>query len=313
MILNELSLVAGVTHKEQIKNQISIFLKVCQKLTREKDDNTFYYTEELLVKPLCEGYTIHDWLKDFTVIREEKSFFRSLINKGIMIKDIQFWESEMVIDINGKKVAAIGCLAAYEWDNYVVSLSSDVLWSDEYIYGEYRNIENDDYNESDVGIRNCSKEEHVDNLIMYQKQRDKLLISSGTELWNKREKLFPHLIFCESVKKQLEEARVTVQIQTVINRIQILENYFSTYEGVFDKEKVGYRCRYESESVQKDEHLRNMRKFRTPYGEESFFYWHISFPGNYPGRIHFFPDAEHNIGIIGYVGKHLPTSKYPTI
>ena len=313
MILNELSLVAGATHKEEIKNQISIFFKMCQKLTREKEDNTFYYTEELLVKSLCEGYTIHDWLKDPTVIREEKSFFRSLINKGIMIKDIQFLGSEMIIDIKGEKVAAIGCLAAYEWDNYVVSLLSDVLWLDEYIYGEYRNIENDDYNESGVEIRNCSKEEHVDNLIMYQKQRDKLLISSGTELWNKREELFPHLIFCESVKKQLEEARVTVQIQTVMNRIQILEDYFSTYEGEFDKEKVGYGCRYESESVQKDERLRNMRKFRTPYGEEPFFYWHISFPGNYPGRIHFLPDAEHNMGIIGYVGKHLPTSKYPTI
>ncbi len=313
MILNELSLVAGATLKEEIKNQISNFLKVCQKLTRKKEDKIFYYTEELLVKQLCEGYTIHDWLKDPTVIQAEKSFFRSLMNKGTMIKDNEFSESEIVIDINGEKVAAIGCLAAYEWDNYVVSLSSDVLWTDEYINGMYYNIENDEYNETDVEIRNCSKEEHVDNLMMYQKQKDKLLISSGTELWNKRRELFPHLIFCESVRKQLEQIKVKVQIQTVMNRIQILENYFSTYEGEFDKEKVGYRCRYESESVQKDEHLRNMRKFRTPYGEESFFYWHISFPGNYPGRIHFLPDAKHNIGIIGYVGKHLPTPKYTTI
>ena len=148
---------------------------------------------------------------------------------------------------------------------------------------------------------------------MFQRRKSKLLISSGTELWNKREELFPHLIFCESVKKQLEEARVSMQIQTVMNRIQILEDYFATYKGEFDKEKVGYGCRYESESVQKDERLRNMRKFKTPYGEDVFFYWHISFPGNYPGRIHFLPDAKHNMGVIGYVGKHLPTSKYSTI
>lgn len=313
MVLNELSLEMGEALKEEIKTQISIFLKVCHELVQKKEDKVFCYTENLLVRPLCEGYTIHDWLRDTTVIRKEKDFFRSLINRGTMINTSQFLESEMFIKVDGKQVGALGCLAAYEWDNYVVSLSSNVLWLDECIHGEYSSIENDEFNEYSVEIRNCSKEAHVDKLIIYQRQRNKLLISSGTELWNKREELFPHLIFCESVKKQLEEARVKMQIQAVMNRIQILEDFFSTYNGNFDKEKVGYGCRYESESVQKDERLRNMRKFKTPYGDDEFFYWHISFPGNYPGRIHFLPDAEHNIGIIGYVGKHLPTQRYQTI
>lgn len=313
MILNELSLATEGESKEEVKNRISEFLKVCQKLSREKRGNFFYYTEELLLKPLSEDYTLHDWLKDPVVMRREKDFFRSLINRGIMIKDDQFSYSELFVNVRSERKASIGCLAAYEWDNYVVSLLSDDLWENEYIYGEYCSIVNDTYYESEVGVQNCSKEEHVNKLMLYQRRRDKLLISSGAELWNKREELFPHLSFCESVKKQLEEARVTMQIQTVINRIQILEDYFSTYDGKFDKDKVGYGCRYESDSVQQDERLSNMRKFRTPYGEEVFFYWHISFPGNYPGRIHFLPDAEHKRGIIGYVGKHLPTSKYPTI
>lgn len=37
----------------------------------------------------------------------------------------------------------------------------------------------------------------------------------------KREQLYPHLIFCKEVKRQLEEARVSIQIQTIMKRIQI--------------------------------------------------------------------------------------------
>lgn len=310
MILNELSLAMKGTSEEKVKSQISTFLKVCHELIQKKEDKDFYYTKELLVDPLCENYTLHEWLKDSTVAKKERDFFRRLLNSGILLEHLQFLESEMLIRIDDKKVAAIGCLAAYEWDSYVVSLSSDVLWMNESITGEYNRIERDGGN---VDIPNCSIEEHVDKFIMCQRRRDRLLISSGNELWNKREELFPHLIFCEAVRKQLEEARVSLQIQAVMNRIQILEDYFSTYKGIFDKEKVGYGCRYESESVQTDERLRNMRKFLTPYGSEKYFYWHISFPGNYPGRIHFIPDPEHNIGIIGYIGKHLPTKNYQTI
>jgi len=313
MILNELSIVMGETTKQDVKNQISIFLQVCHKLIHKKEDELFYYTKELLVEPLCENYTVHDWLKDTTVERREKDFFRSLINRGKLLESTQFLQSEMIVRINNKDVATIGCLVAYEWDNYVVSFTSDILWMKEYIDGVYSNIEIDDCDNCDVKILNCSKEEQADRLIIHQKRKESLLISSGSELWDKRQKLFPHLIFCESVRKQLEEARVNLQIKAVINRIQILEDYFSTYEGVFDKDKVGHGCRYESDSVQSDERLKNMRKFVTPYGEEEYFYWHISFPGNYPGRIHFFPDPVHNIGIVGYIGKHLPTKKYQTI
>ena len=98
-----------------------------------------------------------------------------------------------------------------------------------------------------------------------------------------------------------------------MKRIQILEDYFAAYEGVFDKNEVGFGCRTESESVKKDKELNEYRKFVTPYGKEEYFYWHISFPGNYPGRIHFLPDPEHRVGIVGYIGKHLPTPKFSTI
>lgn len=127
-----------------------------------------------------------------------------------------------------------------------------------------------------------------------------------------RESIYPHLIFCDCVRKQLEESRNSLHIKTIMKRLQVLEDYFCDFNGKFDKDKLGFDCREESESVKKNKKLREMRVFKLPDDSEAFFSWHISFSGNFPGRIHFMPDAQKYVGIIGYVGKHLPTMNYPT-
>lgn len=76
---------------------------------------------------------------------------------------------------------------------------------------------------------------HVDQLITSERKRQPLIISSGPELWATREQLYPHLIFCDEMKGQLEEARVPIQFQTIMKRIHILEDFFATCEGEFDK------------------------------------------------------------------------------
>lgn len=156
-------------------------------------------------------------------------------------------------------------------------------------------------------------EEHLYSLVEKEKSRVRLVVSSGRELWEKREILYPHLRFCDDVQGQLEEARLALHIQMIMKRLQVLEDYFQKFDGRFDKNEVGYGCRGESETVEKNDELRRLRVFRTPYGKEEFFGWHISFAGNFPGRIHFIPDVEHRLGIVGYIGKHLPTGRFSTI
>ncbi len=311
MVFNEISLKQQVA-KSPLTEQFSGFLKVCQELKHRNKDNDFYYTDELMTEEIANEYTIHDWLKDRNVPQKDKQFFRSLIQRGHRIETGDFLESELIVELeNEGSISAKGALMAYEWDSYIVSLLSSELWEKEWMEGKYVSI-NDEEDEA-VKVRNCGILDHVDQLITSERERQSLIISSGAELWEKREQLYPHLIFCKEVKRQLEEARVSIQIQTIMKRIQILEDYFATYEGVFDKNEVGFGCRTESESVKKDKELNEYRKFVTPYGKEEYFYWHISFPGNYPGRIHFLPDPEHRVGIVGYIGKHLPTSKFSTI
>lgn len=310
MVFNEISL-KQQDSKLPITEQFSGFLKICQELKHRNKDNDFYYTDELMTVKIADEYTVYDWLNDQNVLQKDKQFFRTLIQRGHRIEMGDFLECELLVQLeNEVPVSAKGALMAFEWDSYVVSFLSSELWEREWMEGKYISIDNED---EVVKVRNCGILDHVDKIVANARRQHVLIISSGSELWEKREQLYPHLIFCESVKKQLEEARVSIQIQTIMKRIQILEDYFATYEGEFDKNKVGFGCRTESESVKKDNELNEQRKFVTPFGKEEYFYWHISFPGNYPGRIHFLPDPEHKVGIVGYIGKHLPTKRFATI
>jgi hypothetical protein len=256
------------------------------------------------------GYTIHGWLGNPKVPRKEKDLFRKMVNKGQLLEENHFLGSEFITEVSGgKSQNAIGCLAAYEWEGYVVSMRTDQLWEREEITGVYVSATDDD---KAAVVRNCCFTEHVDQLAAKEKQRAFRMVSSGRELWEKRESIYPHLIFCDCVRKQLEESRNSLHIKTIMKRLQVLEDYFCDFNGKFDKDKLGFDCREESESVKKNKKLREMRVFTLPDDSEAFFSWHISFSGNYPGRIHFMPDAQRYVGIIGYVGKHLPTMNYPT-
>ena len=76
--------------------------------------------------------------------------------------------------------------------------------------------------------------------------------------------------FCDCVQEQLREARIFLHIQMIMKRLQVLEDYFKDFDGKFDKNGVGYDCRGESETVEKNVDLRRLRVFRTPYGKKNF-------------------------------------------
>lgn len=311
MILNELSVVPVKNGQKEFNNIMSQFLNVCHKIATDKNDSDFYCTQDLFLQEFAPGYTIYGWLNNSNVPKKEKDLFRKMANKKQLLDKSYFLGSEFKVELtNGKNVSAIGCLVAYETEKYVVSMQTDPMWEHKEIKEIYISVEEDD---KKVIVRNCCLPEHVDCLVSEEKQKIFRMIFSGRELWEKRESIYPHLIFCACVKKQLEDARNPLHIKTIMKRLQILEDYFSDYDGKFEKDKLGFRCREESESVKSNDKLREMRTFELPDKRKEFFPWHISFSGDFPGRIHFLPEAKHCVGIIGYVGKHLPTKNFPTI
>lgn len=313
MILNELSL-KNINNENDMIKKMTDFLGLCKKLRNENNDNEFYYSEDIFYANWNKDiYTISDWLKSDKVSRREKQYFRTLINRSNIIIKNDFLENELfVVNDSGESLSFIGGLVSYELDSYIVSLLTEKIWENFIVTAKYVSIENED---EEVKIKNCSLDAHIEQITKIKRVQQGIIVSSGKELWEKREILYPHLIFCVEVKEQLKDIRIKAHIRNVMKRIQILEDYFSAFDGKFDKNKVGGDCRDESFSVKSNPELREYRKFKLPYkdGEAAYFYWHINFPGDYPGRIHFLPDVENKKGIIGYIGKHLPTKKFPTI
>lgn len=184
MILNELSIRGNSMTREEINRAVSQLLRVCQKLSHEQGDRDFYYTEELLTMELTSGYTIHDWLQDSGVSQKEKAFFRTIINRKQLIRGTDFPGSELIVETGGgEKVTAVGCLAAYESESFVVSMDTSVVWQDVEIAGTYVTLEQEDKR---VSVGNCCFEEQLALLSGREKARMKLLVSSGKELWEKR-------------------------------------------------------------------------------------------------------------------------------
>ena len=136
-------------------------------------------------------------------------------------------------------------------------------------------------------------------------------ITSGQDLWEKREKLYPNLIFCENVKDNLYQDSEKYHIMNVMTRLNRLQQYFSAYDGRYEPKKLGMNARTESDTVKKEPSLKNLRLFRKPDGSEEFFFNHIGFSGKYSGgRIYFLPDDANKKCFIGYIGRHLPTKKF---
>lgn len=80
MILNELSVVSVENGQEEFNAIMSRFLELCHKITTDKKDSDFYFTEKLFLEEFAPGYTIYGWLQN-SQVPKSKDLFRKMANK----------------------------------------------------------------------------------------------------------------------------------------------------------------------------------------------------------------------------------------
>ena len=152
-------------------------------------------------------------------------------------------------------------------------------------------------------IDNLSRAEHADPIYMRHLSRARLNVTLR-DFWDRRETLFPRLLFGPDVRQQIRNLRPELG-QTIINRLSELhvaaEKWVET-GGTMPR----WICKVtpESESVRKNRKLCEERRFRSCSGTSELFLWHARFGSN--GRIHLRFDPEKYEVEIGYIGRHLP-------
>lgn len=273
---------------------------------------------------LAPDYTIAQWRNDSQVDLESRRFFKSITCRAPYLADLsgtdvdrdQAFLSEFSCD--GEGTRGLG----YAWllDSLAVSFYSEKRWdrSSLTIQRKYLN-ESANMLEDEEVVRHASLKNHIQEHIGWIKERSRPEVRDGSELWKNRQELFPHLEFCESTRKAIQNLHLNEHVYKQFRiRLEELENY-STQFGMdaFDANKLPCKTTLESES-RLDEFQKQL-SILCPDGKTRQFNWHVRMtPG--PWRLYFYPLNGTGRMVIGYFGKNsehdfflrIYTKKHPT-
>jgi len=266
---------------------------------------------------LAENYPLAQWRNDNEVTKEEQTFWRTLTTKTPLSVDIVDPDIKNTIEnedyecsFEGKKVA--GLKTAYLLETLAISLNSESCWDSSVIELQLIQLENNELIEQNIAVQHASCKIHVIEQADWIKHRLQTNRLNGIQLSNCREELFPSLQFCDSANRQLRKLR------TGEERLEFVREALFEVEDCAQKWKNGSIKHFKLDSLEESRESQvtinkygEERTFVCPDGEKRLFDRHIKLRScNW--RIHYFLEEKTKIVIIGYIGHHLPTEKYPT-
>lgn len=165
-------------------------------------------------------------------------------------------------------------------------------------------------------LHHASRAEHIDHHKAWISDRLRMArvidlqgIESGRDLWRRREQMFTHLRFCDEVERQLDSIdRGSEVLQQILKRLYELEDYCLKWrDEPFDREQLPSKVTAESQATLNQYGAE--RSF-TYAGSIRLFSWHMRMTPN-AWRLYFEPEQHEHVCYIGYIGKHLPTVRFP--
>jgi len=307
MVLNELSLRTPADDISTARKWMSDLLGTINLAATHGVKKIIHVDRDLYNIVLASDYPIARWLNDSQIDKDTRRFFRTLTTKLSYIPDLPgFWYKEH---------QAKGLGFAFQYEHLALSLRSEKFWYPGRIELEVRYPELDDNNQivtERVEAIHASSSEHVLEHADWISKRIKTEIRGGSDLWDHREELFANLQFCESVEEQLKTLRVgNLLLHLVERKLFELEDFCGQWQSrgdIFDLQRVPGKGGPESQTTL-DKYGQH-RTFRCPDGEYRVFSFHVRITGDW--RLQYIPIEEKRQILIGYIGRHLPTVKFPT-
>jgi hypothetical protein len=228
---------------------------------------TIRTNESFLVTELAPGYGLQQWRNDPSGNRDEQRFFGTLATRsphldGLIDSLIQRADRS---EVRFQGRPAIGLLAVLLLDAIAISWPSDELWNTSSLAVQYRRLSDElELEESDISIPHCSHAGHWAAHREWLESRQKSAITSGPELWEQHEQLFPHLEFCGDAPDQIRSLSGNeAHFRWVIECLFLAEQECAQWqEGEFPHAKLPGPATGESHSVHNDPELRKHRLFR---------------------------------------------------
>ena len=313
MVFNELSIDTPAENIQEARQWMTKFINTIRAASFAGVNRVLRTHIDVNNTLLAFEYPLARWRNDGDVDLEARRYFRSLISQYPPLEDLPEIKNDMLSqDFFYQDRRAYGFGIAYLLESLSISLPSSEDWEVHLIDIQTQWLDNNGVLASqDLQIPHASNSIHIDKLEGWIENRLKTGAQNGEDLWNRREKLFPNLLFCDHIEKQIQPLKHGSPIfRQIIKRLFELQSYCINWnKGAFSPDQLSFKATVESEPTLKK--YSKERTYTCQGGNEVTFTWHGRItPGEW--RIYFDPTVGPGMMRIGYIGPKLPTVKYPT-
>ncbi|MEC4866783.1 MAG: hypothetical protein SAJ11_11965 [Jaaginema sp. PMC 1078.18] len=309
MVLNELSLQTPATDIITARQWMSQLIQTIRTATRCGVKKVVRTHDNINTIELAPNYPVAKWRNDREVDREERRFLLTLITKSPYLIDVtaEIQDSFNLLEVFSENSTALGLGFALISDSLAISLCSHEKWDCDRVILDINTIDEDNPDElisEQREIVHSSRSIHISTHANWIKTRSQTRIKDGNELWQRRNELFPHLEFCDSVETQICSLQTgnPMLMQVKKRLFEELEEAAKGWTAAeFSLDSIPSKTTPESES--------RLKKFKTeltircPDGTNRLFSLHLRMtPGAW--RLYFWPLKPGTI-IVGYIGSKI--------
>lgn len=253
MVFNELSIDSPAATILEARQWMEGLIETVVSATAAGVNRVFRTHIDMNYTILAPGYPLAKWRNDNTVDIEARRYFRSLISQYPPLEDLPGIGNDMLArDFFFDKRRSYGLGIAYLLESLAVSLPSEDIWDVHQIDIKTQWLEeNGELISKKVQIPHASHSAHIGRLSGWISRRLTTGIEDGNDLWNRKEKLFPHLTFCEHVVKQIFPLHHGNPLfRQIVKRLFELQTYCSNWHhGAFLPDQLSFKVTVESEAT----------------------------------------------------------------
>jgi hypothetical protein len=307
-VFNEHSREPLAADRHAAKQRISDFIQALLAAPAHGLGRLLRIPEDFYQASLAANYTISNWLDDHTVRREETSFMLQVAASVPYLKDApaNVLERQYETEVRYDNIDSPCFCAARLLDVPLISLNHGP-WAEPILNAVEVSFEDDStLSEIALPMVNIATADHFTVHAEWINDRRIRQVESMESLLEHSSTMLPHLDFSDTASEQLPAISPTHRaFDLTLARLFEMERYAADHGADFDPGAFKTKCHPSSQSTL--EKYPAEYQFTTGNGGTFICGWHFYLPDGW--RIYFARNG--NRFVVGHVGKHLPTRRFP--